>query len=272
MLMYIPQVLLFHITYTDMPISQYFSYNRVAYSLIASKITLASHNASVWLGVSLTVYRFIQTRNRHHIPRATRNIQTVAVVSIALLISVASSLPNSLTNNFEEYTLANNETIYIINAPMLANSGSRNIVDTNVLLYAIVGKLLPCILMSMFVGALVHSLLKRSRQFSFASNKRSVMIGRTNKLLYAIVALFLITELPQGTLVLMCVFISGLYENVYIPLGDFFDAIALLNCVINFALYCIMSSKFRSTFKRLCLRYLYCKSPNRSPMDHVSLR
>ncbi|XP_061196728.1 uncharacterized protein LOC133205004 [Saccostrea echinata] len=66
-------------------------------------------------------------------------MQTVAVVSIALLISVASSLPNFLTNNIEGYTLPNNETIYIINAPMLANSGSRNIVDTNVLLYAIVG-------------------------------------------------------------------------------------------------------------------------------------
>ncbi|XP_061185475.1 uncharacterized protein LOC133193527 [Saccostrea echinata] len=161
----------------------YFKYERaafsqVAYRLLASKITLASHNASVWLGVSLTFYRFIQTKNRRHIHRATRNMQTVVVVSIALLISVVSSFPNFLTNNIVEHTLTSNETIYIINATMPTSGGSRNIVDTNGLLYAIV-------------------------------------------------------ELPQGILVLMRVFVSGLYENVYIPLGDFFDAIALLNCTVD---------------------------------------
>ncbi|XP_048743328.2 G-protein coupled receptor dmsr-1-like [Ostrea edulis] len=259
MLMYIPQVLLFNIHDANMPLSQYFSYNRVVYSLVASKVTLASHNVSVWLGVSLAVFRFMQSRSRHHIPRSRRNLQTVALVCSAFLISIASSVPNSFTNRIEAHTLENNETIYTIDSTALVTNDPQILVDTNVLLYAIVGKLLPCVLMAMLVGALVHSLHKRSKRFSFANRKRSVLLGRTNRLLYAIVVLFLITELPQGLLVLMCVFISGLYENVYIPLGDFFDVLALINCVVNFVLYCIMSSKFRNKFKILCCRHVLRK-------------
>jgi hypothetical protein len=46
---------------------------------------------------------------------------------------------------------------------------------------------------------------------------------------------------------------------VYIPLGDVFDMLALINCVVNFALYCTMSSKFRNKFKDLCCRYILQK-------------
>nr|XP_022335927.1 uncharacterized protein LOC111132417 [Crassostrea virginica] len=205
--------------------------NIVIYSLVASQLTLASHNASVWLGVSLTIFRFLQSRSRHHIPKRTKNLQTAAVVCTALVISVASSVPNTFANRIEKFILPDNQTIYIVtvNVPAAATNNAHTLVDTNVLLYAIVGKLLPCFLMILFVGALVHSLHKRSRMFSFTTRKRSVMMGRTNRLLYAIVILFLITELPQGALVLLCAFVPGLYENVYIPLGDIFDFFALTN-------------------------------------------
>lgn len=174
------------------------------------------------------------------------------MVSFALVISVASSIPNTFAHRVEKFTLDNNESIYVINIPAVATSASHTLVDTNVLLYAIVGKLLPCLLMIVFVGALVHSLHRRSQTFSFSTRKRTVLMGRTNRLLYTIVTLFLITELPQGVLVLLCSFISGLYENVYIPLGDFFDFLALINFFVNFILYCIMSGKFRSKVKALC--------------------
>ncbi|XP_078336940.1 G-protein coupled receptor dmsr-1-like [Crassostrea virginica] len=214
---YIPQVLLFYVNNGSDSLSQYLSFNKVIYSLVASQLTLASHNASVWLGVSLTIFRFLQSRSRHRIPKRTKNLQTAAVVCTALVISVASSVPNTFANRIEKFTLPDNQTIYIVNVPAVATNNAHTLVDTNVLFYAIVGKLLPCFLMILFVGALVHSLHKRS----FTTRKRSVMMGRTNRLLYAIVILFLITELPQGALVLLCAFVPGVYENVYIPLGDF---------------------------------------------------
>ncbi|XP_078336946.1 G-protein coupled receptor dmsr-1-like [Crassostrea virginica] len=200
MALYIPQVLLFYVNNGSDSLSQYLSYNKVIYSLVASQLTLASHNASVWLGVSLTIFRFLQSRSRHHIPKRTKNLQTAAVVLTALVISVASSVPNTFANRIEKFTLPDNQTVYIVNVPAVATNNAHTLVDTNVLLYAIVGKLLPCFLMILFVGALVHSLHKRSQRFSFTTRKRSVMMGRTNRLLYAIVILFLITELPQGAL------------------------------------------------------------------------
>ncbi|XP_078338581.1 G-protein coupled receptor dmsr-1-like [Crassostrea virginica] len=245
--------------------------NMVIYSLVASQSTLASHNASVWLGVSLTIFRFLQSRSRHHIPKRTKNLQTAAVVCTALVISVASSVPNTFANRIEKFILPDNQTIYIVNVPAVATNNAHTLVDTNVLLYAIVGKLLPCFLMILFVGVLVHSLHKRSQRFSFTTRKRSVMMGRTNRLLYAIVILFLITELPQGALVLLCAFVPGLYENVYIPLGDFFDFIALTTFFVNFILYCIMSSKFRSKVKKLCYKNIFYCYLNCGRIDHADV-
>lgn len=271
MALYIPQVLLFYVNNGSDSLSQYLSYNKVIYSLVASQLTLASHNASVWLGVSLTIFRFLQSRSRHHIPKRTKNLQTAAVVCTALVISVASSVPNTFANRIEKFILPDNQTIYIVNVPAVATNNAHTLVDTNVLLYAIVGKLLPCFLMILFVGALVHSLHKRSQRFSFTTRKRSVMMGRTNRLLYAIVILFLITELPQGALVLLCAFVPGLYENVYIPLGDFFDFIALTNFFVNFILYCIMSSKFRSKVKKLCYKNIFYCYLNCGRIDHADV-
>ena len=35
-------------------------------------------------------------------------------------------------------------------------------------------------------------------------------------------------------------------------LGDVMDMMALINCSINFILYCLMSRQFRQTFKKIC--------------------
>jgi len=38
------------------------------------------------------------------------------------------------------------------------------------------------------------------------------------------------------------------FNQCYMRLGDFMDAAALVNCGINFILYCVMSQQFRKTF------------------------
>ena len=52
-------------------------------------------------------------------------------------------------------------------------------------------------------------------------------------------------------------FIAALLPNeffieCYTPLGDLMDILALLNCSINFLLYCLMSRQFRLTFRKIC--------------------
>ena len=72
--------------------------------------------------------------------------------------------------------------------------------------------------------------------------------NRTTAMLLAVVGLFLLTEFPQGILTLCNIFIHNFFFDVYWPLGDLLDIMALLNNSINFVLYCTMSRQFRDTF------------------------
>jgi len=73
--------------------------------------------------------------------------------------------------------------------------------------------------------------------------------NRTTRMLLVVVALFLVTEFPQGIINLLSGVLSGQFvEQVYMPLGDLLDIIALVNNGINFLLYCTMSKQFRDTF------------------------
>ena len=78
--------------------------------------------------------------------------------------------------------------------------------------------------------------------------------NRTTGMLLAIVALFLLTELPQGILTLCNIFISNFYIDVYWQLGDLLYMLALVNNSINFVLYCTMSRQFRDAFRDVFCR------------------
>ena len=75
---------------------------------------------------------------------------------------------------------------------------------------------------------------------------------RTTLMLTIVCILFLITEFPQSILIFFALFKDeSFYQNAYMPLGDLFDIIALINNSINFLLYCVMSRAFRNTFYQL---------------------
>ena len=81
---------------------------------------------------------------------------------------------------------------------------------------------------------------------------------RTNQMLLAVLLLFLITEFPQGILVLLSGIMGDTFFNeVYKPLGEVLDILALVNSSINFILYCTTSSIFRQTF---CSLFCHCST------------
>jgi len=53
-------------------------------------------------------------------------------------------------------------------------------------------------------------------------------------------------------------FLSGIdrriFDDVYVPLGDVWDAAVIVNSAVNFILYCTMSAQFRSTFAEVICR------------------
>jgi hypothetical protein len=75
---------------------------------------------------------------------------------------------------------------------------------------------------------------------------------RTTLMLTIVCILFLMTEFPQSISLFLALFnYKRFYQNAYVPLGDLFDIIALINNSINFLLYCSMSRAFRNTLYKL---------------------
>ena len=120
---------------------------------------------------------------------------------------------------------------------------------------AIMIKLLPCFMLTVLTVLLIHAMHKAYRkrmllksQGRKAESDKHGEHNRTTGMLLAVVVLFTITELPQGILTLMNIFIDCFRFVVYNPLGDLLDAMALINNSVNFVLYCSMSKQFRDTF------------------------
>ncbi|XP_076461655.1 G-protein coupled receptor dmsr-1-like [Babylonia areolata] len=120
---------------------------------------------------------------------------------------------------------------------------------------AIMIKLVPCIMLTTLTVLLIHAMHKAYRkrmrlksQGRKAESDKHGEHNRTTGMLLAVVVLFTITELPQGILTLMNIFIDCFRFVVYDPLGDLLDAMALTNNSVNFVLYCSMSKQFRNTF------------------------
>ena len=81
---------------------------------------------------------------------------------------------------------------------------------------------------------------------------RAIENLRTTLMLTIVCILFLITEFPQSILIFFSLLMKdSFYKNVYMPLGDLLDIIALINNSINFLLYCAMSRAFRNTFYKI---------------------
>lgn len=95
---------------------------------------------------------------------------------------------------------------------------------------------------------------------------------RTTKMLLAVLLLFLLTEFPSGILTLLSgIMGEAFFQNVYQPLGELIDILALINSGINFILYCAMSRLFRKTFSKVfCSREYYTRYASHVPNEYTN--
>ncbi|CAK9251677.1 unnamed protein product [Sphagnum jensenii] len=116
----------------------------------------------------------------------------------------------------------------------------------------------PCNGNSILAGTIASAVIASSTGKPLKRNKTKENL-RTTLMLIIVCILFLITEFPQAILILFSI-IRGddFYKNVYMPLGDLLDMLALLNNSINFLLYCTMSRAFRNTFYTLIVNVKNC--------------
>ena len=256
-----------------------FSYPWAVYVFIHSHVTQVFHTISIWLTLTLAVWRYLSVAH----PLSSRGWCTLNRALVAILIAYVGSpilcIPTYLTSTIrdKDVIVKNplfpnlNETVrvYFVDASEMAKT-YKSLVKISFWTYSVIVKILPCLALTILSYCLVSALvnarerrdqLKRNR--SAAKNSSSGgeesegrHTDRTTVMLLAILILFLITEIPQGILVLLSGILDdddndAFFRNCYTAFNEVMDILALINGAINFILYCAMSRQFRQTFIRL---------------------
>lgn len=228
--------------------------------LIYLNFSGTAHTIAIWLAVALAIIRHnhLHSPAKGNITRIRRLIRSRLVVCIVVFTSVILLIPNYLSHSLKEVEFSDNKTGYVFEDWELNSKQARPIRLISLIIYGALAKLLPCALIIVFGTLLLRTLnktIENRRRLSVhgvtISARRHSDPSRTTVMLLVVIVLFLITELPQGILIMCCIFIENFFENIYIPLGDLMDILALLNNSINFVLYCTMSEEFRRTFLNL---------------------
>ncbi|CAD5206783.1 unnamed protein product [Bursaphelenchus okinawaensis] len=256
----------------------YFTYGWVVFTLVYALLSVFVHSASLWLTVNMAVLRYFVLRDSSNTGSSRWNNYRSAITSVllALLFSLVGAAPNMLRYEIEDKGMAqvpshclrngsayakfyrDDELInsYTIGQPVFWNCSWERF---SFWVAGIVLKLIPCLLLTVFMTLLVRMLVEaRDRRSRLTANnsgsasgsncgKTSTQAERTTAMLTMIVALFLITELPQGILV----FAIGIKPEMRFAmyyLGNILDLLSLLNSSVNFILYSTMSNLFRREF------------------------
>ncbi|KAL8579912.1 hypothetical protein ACOMHN_038809 [Nucella lapillus] len=218
-----------------------------------------THTVSVWLGVTLAIfrYKYLFSPAKGHLTRMRRLVRARMSVLIVTLLAVVGLVPNYLTNNLYPIDVGRNLTLWVMEDLHLATPHAQPIVLVNLWLYSILAKLFPCVLMVIY-GSLLLTTLRASlrnklkirpssKSSSSAASRHGSDTSRTTRMLLVVIVLFVVTELPQAGLIILSVNVKDFFYQVYMPLGDLLDMLALINNGVNFVLYCSMSRDFRNT-------------------------
>jgi len=239
--------------------------------LFHSNFSIMIHTVSIWLTLSLAIWRFIM------IKFPTKSVQVCTLERCKIVLFAGFVVPLFLTIpsffSFEiqkKNKFKNGECLAYYSVEISKFYGSEILFTGNMWLYGIILKLLPCIVLIVFTCGLIHAMyqadsksakLKQKitvtvtsteRRKSVIENKRSQTTDRTTNLLIVILVSFLISELPMGVLgMLSAILGKPFFMSCYVPVGEQMDVLALLNSSLNFILYCLMSSQFRNTLSSI---------------------
>lgn len=203
-------------------------------------------------------YLFIRSRGRWNLAITKTRLLILGVYIFGVIVSV----PNYMVTKLEPtFVPQHNTTVYRIESLKIYLGNSTIMNAVNVWLFVLVGKLLPLCLICVF-GCLLLKTIRYSVQLTeslklTSCSRRMRAHKRTTIMLLAIMAMFILSELPAAILVLISIFVKNFFMEYYLLFADTLDILSLTNNAINFIMYCIMSRQFRDS---LCETLPFCSN------------
>ncbi|XP_060082514.1 G-protein coupled receptor dmsr-1-like [Ylistrum balloti] len=282
MLDYLPFVTYFYILKEDD--LEYFSsrsYSWMCFLLYHASFSIVCHTVAIWCTIVLAIMRFLiiwfPAKGSMWCSHRRAKISIAVVYVSVVILCIPNYMMNTMTTHYKNVTDAHgNVYTDVTYHSSVRKEGVFHVVsDINFYIQAILVKLVPCVTLTIFTVLLIYAMHKAYKKRMALKNQgkkedadRHHEHNRTTGMLLAVVVLFLITELPQGMLTLLIIFIPSIQTSVYNPLGDVLDIVALCNNAINFVLYCSMSTLFRDTFVRI---FCNCCPKNRPGWSKTKL-
>lgn len=228
----------------------------IFYMIFHMNFTITCHTVAMWLTVVLAVFRYVVVCHHLHGPtlcninRARAAVVGVVFMSIVLCLPTFVLYRPDVDSASLGYWVVHNDFVTQFHR------------DINFWLFGVVLKVFPCILLSLLSILLILAMRRagrnrlRLRSAAAVSRRGSERCldsdqNRTTWMLVAVVLSFVAAELPQGIIALLSGVYNEIFETVYVPLGDIWDILVLVNSAVNFVLYCTMSRQYRTTFKQI---------------------
>ncbi|KAK6993469.1 G-protein coupled receptor 139 [Biomphalaria glabrata] len=255
LLVHLPNIVLNYYIFANQPNPL----GNLRYLMFYVIVVIAFHSASIWLTVSLALFRYIAIKLPLKAATYCSQYRAKLTIFIVSLAVAGLSIPISLSYSYS-CSYVNNETDWYL---IMANGTDKfNFVQSfNLWTMILLIRLLPCVLLLVLSILLIlelqrfaksRSKLRGQRSFENDGNlQRQTETNRTTGMLVVVVALFIVIEMPHGILLLLLAINKNVMDQIYESLGDLIDDITLMNNGINFVIYCTMSKKFRDTFMEM---------------------
>ncbi|KAK6739017.1 hypothetical protein RB195_020851 [Necator americanus] len=237
-----------------------YSYNWMMFLKIHVVVSIALHAITLYMGAALAFIRWQALGNIH-----SRWLQPTSAWKLFAIVTVSISMmcvPTMMLHEIFEVPESEGQISTTPSYTLDFANFSCAFYKFNLWMLAVAMKAIPCGLLLWFTIALVLKLRKtdEKRNYLYSKSfrkhiKKTTVPDRTTYMLIIMLVVFLVTELPQGFLALLNgVYTTDVNNYIYQHVGELFDLLSLVNCSVDFVLYCFMSSRYRQTFGHILIR------------------
>lgn len=233
-------------------------------TLAFAHITLTAHGLSTWLTVDLAAVRCLQLRTKDQVYSEPVIAFKTFLVTLAGVFVICTPnyvcfniMPASEPNDgcFEGSENDENSTHWRVGPSHFSESFDGLPLKFVFWFTSFAFFFLPALLLSVLIFYLISTVTSfgaRRRRLGVSLPTTCWHIQHHTMMLLSVLVIFLGTQLPQGVVTLLCSFLSESFRlDVYQNLGELMELLTLINGSVSFLLYCLMSSMFRNTFRRL---------------------